>query len=202
MATARSQHARSLELRAAKDLAALWIGQGKRDGTLALLDLKEAKVLLAPIHAWFTEGFDTHEAGNLILPKVAPWIDDFTVEYRAFPNGKHDDQIDALSQFLNWQGNRPRPTPFSFDFLDVRDHSGSVAAPHLRWLDRALFIWLYRRCPRILDAITVVRPETTVVGWHRKGFAAYWRWKSRSPGGRPRIAPEVRDLIRKLGRHQ
>jgi len=84
--------------------------------------------LLAPIHAWFTEGFDTHEAGNLILPKVAPWIDDFTVEYRAFPNGKHDDQIDALSQFLNWQGNRPRPTPFSFDFLDVRDHSGSVAA--------------------------------------------------------------------------
>jgi len=68
------------------------------------------------------------QAGNLILPKVAPWIDDFTVEYRAFPNGKHDDQIDALSQFLNWQGNRPRPTPFSFDFLDVRDHSGSVAA--------------------------------------------------------------------------
>src|SRR5256714_15603410 len=41
--------------------------------------------------------------------------------------------------------------------------------PHLRWADRALFIWLYRRCPRILDAITIVRPET-VVRWHRKGF--------------------------------
>jgi hypothetical protein len=27
-----------------------------------------------------------------------------------------------------------------------------------------------------------------VVRWHRKGFTAYWRWKSRSPGGRPRIA--------------
>src|SRR6266480_6698366 len=52
---------------------------------------------------------------------------------------------------------------------------------HLRWADRALFIWLYRRCPRILDAITIVRPEP-VVHWHRKGFAAYWRWKSRSPG--------------------
>jgi hypothetical protein len=37
-----------------------------------------------------------------------------------------------------------------------------------------------------------------VVRWHRKGFAAYWRWKSRSPGGRPRIAREVRDLIRRL----
>jgi hypothetical protein len=53
---------------------------------------------------------------------------------------------------------------------------------HLRWADRALFIWLYRRCPRILDAITIVRPET-VLRWHRMGFAAYWRWKSCSLGG-------------------
>jgi len=69
--------------------------------------------------------------------------------------------------------------------------------PHLRWVDRALFIWLYRCCPGILNAITIVRPET-VVRWHRKGFTAYWRWKSRSPGGRPRIAKEARDLIRRM----
>jgi transposase InsO family protein len=69
--------------------------------------------------------------------------------------------------------------------------------PHLRWVDRALFIWLYRRCPSILNATTLVRPET-VLRWHRMGFAAYWRWKSRSPGGRPRIAKEVRDLIRRM----
>jgi hypothetical protein len=43
---------------------------------------------------------------------------------------------------------------------------------HLHWASRALFIWLYRCCPRILDAITIVRPET-VVRWHRMGFAAY-----------------------------
>ena len=76
---------------------------------------------------------------------------------------------------------------------------------HLRWIDRALFIWLYRRYPRILDALSIVRPET-VVRWHRKGFTGYWRWKSRSPGGRPRIAREVRDLIRRMelavGRYQ
>jgi hypothetical protein len=69
--------------------------------------------------------------------------------------------------------------------------------PHLRWADRALLIWLYRRCPRILSAMTIVRPET-VLRWHRMGFVAYWRWKSRSPGGRPRIAKEVRDLIRRM----
>ena len=63
---------------------------------------------------------------------------------------------------------------------------------HLRWIDRALFIWLYRRCPRILHAITIVKPES-VVRWHRKGFDAYWQWKSRSRGGRPRVAKEMRD---------
>ena len=48
--------------------------------------------------------------------------------------------------------------------------------PHLRWVDRALFIWLYRRCPSILNAITVVRPETVIRG---AGFRANRRWRSR-----------------------
>ena len=50
--TARTQHARSLELRAAQDLAALWISRGRRD---------EALAFLTPSHAWFTEGFGTHD---------------------------------------------------------------------------------------------------------------------------------------------
>ena len=47
---ARSQQAKSLELRAATSLARLWRAQGKR---------QEAYDLLAPIYGWFTEGFDT-----------------------------------------------------------------------------------------------------------------------------------------------
>ena len=69
--------------------------------------------------------------------------------------------------------------------------------PYLTWADRALFVWLYRRFPRILDALTIVRPET-VVRWHRKGFGAFWRWNSRPLGGRPWIAKEVHDLIRRM----
>jgi hypothetical protein len=68
---------------------------------------------------------------------------------------------------------------------------------YLRWTDRVLFVWLYRRFPRILDAITIVRPET-VVRWHRMWFAAYWRWKSRPLGGRPRVDKQIRDLIRRM----
>jgi hypothetical protein len=85
------------------------------------------------------------------------------------------------------------------EYIEQRERVGSFrgGGTRLRWADRALFIWLYRRCPRILNAITIVRPET-VVRWHRMGFAAYWRWKSRSPGGRPRIAQEVRALIRRM----
>src|SRR5258707_5946265 len=68
---------------------------------------------------------------------------------------------------------------------------------HLRWADRAVFIWLYRRYPRMLDALTIVRPDT-VVRWHRMGVCAYWRWRYRSLGGRPRIGKGVRDLTRRM----
>src|SRR5882724_7069678 len=44
--------------------------------------------------------------------------------------------------------------------------------------------------------MVLVKP-TTVVEWHRKGFRFYWRWRSRRPG-RPRIGPEIRDLIRRM----
>ena len=52
--------------------------------------------------------------------------------------------------------------------------------------DRLFFIQLYRWFPTILKAITIVRPET-LVRWQRAGFRRYWRWKSRSLGGRPQI---------------
>src|ERR1700745_2577513 len=81
--------------------------------------------------------------------------------------------------------------------LNVLQRRGQHRGLQLRWVDRALFIWLYRYWARFLDAIMIVRPET-VVRWHRRGFAAYWRWRSRSPGGRPRIAQNVRDLIRRM----
>ena len=42
------------------------------------------------------------EAGHVLLPKEAPWLSDFLNEVLAFPNGRHDDQVDSMSQFLNW----------------------------------------------------------------------------------------------------
>jgi hypothetical protein len=50
--------------------------------------------------------------------------------------------------------------------------------------DRFFLVQLYRWFPLVLQVITVVRPET-LVRWHRAGFRCYWRWRSRSRGGRP-----------------
>jgi predicted phage terminase large subunit-like protein len=66
------------------------------------------------------------QSGCLIRPKVAPWLDEFMVEYLAFNGGKHDDQIDALSQFFNWRTEEERrPGPFEFDF-----GHGSAVSPY------------------------------------------------------------------------
>jgi hypothetical protein len=46
------------------------------------------------------------EAGSLSLPKDAPWLVDFLQEFLAFPKARHDDQMDALSQFLQWVASR------------------------------------------------------------------------------------------------
>ena len=45
------------------------------------------------------------EAGNVYLPHpdYAPWVGDFIEECAAFPNGAHDDQVDAMTQaLLRW----------------------------------------------------------------------------------------------------
>ena len=63
--------------------------------------------------------------------------------------------------------------------------------------DRWFFVQLYRWFPSILKVLTVIRPET-LVRWHRAGFRYYWRWKSRSRGGRPQIETDLRALIRRM----
>jgi transposase InsO family protein len=63
--------------------------------------------------------------------------------------------------------------------------------------DRWFLIQLYRWCPSILQVVAIVQPQT-LVRWHRAGFRRYWRWKSRSLGGRPQIETDLRALIRRM----
>jgi len=69
----------------------------------------------------------------------------------------------------------------------------------LRGADRAFMVWMIRLRPGLLSLSRVVRPDT-ILRWHRAGFRAYWRWKSRRQPGRPKISSELRELIRRMSR--
>src|SRR6516164_6936422 len=71
--------------------------------------------------------------------------------------------------------------------------------PALSNVDRLLFVLLSRLVPSTLDALSVIKPAT-VIRWHRAGFRAYWRWKSRPRGGRPRMSHGEAEIL--VLRHQ
>jgi transposase InsO family protein len=73
----------------------------------------------------------------------------------------------------------------------------SPKRPILGNIDRLIFARLYGLAPGVLSALAIVSPET-VIRWHRAGFRSYWRWRSRSRGGRPKTPPDVRHLIRDI----
>jgi hypothetical protein len=69
--------------------------------------------------------------------------------------------------------------------------------PRLTIADRMILVWLYRLFPSVLSAVTIIQPDA-IIRWHRPGLCHYWRWKSRSRGGRPKVPMEIRRLIRDM----
>ena len=64
--------------------------------------------------------------------------------------------------------------------------------------DRWLWVLLSRLWRNWRGALQIVRPDT-VVRWHRRGFALYWRWRSSARRARrPALAADVRVLIRQM----
>ena len=80
---------------------------------------------------------------QFLLPEEALWLAAFRNELRAFPDGKHDDQVDALSQFVIWQMQQWR------SLLEVRDASGRVLS--LCRLDRRP--WGHARTEKHANAV-------------------------------------------------
>jgi transposase InsO family protein len=66
-----------------------------------------------------------------------------------------------------------------------------------RRLDKLLWVLIRRLRRDWRTHLLVVGPDT-VVRWHRAGWCLYWRWRSRSAGGRPRLSPEVQQLIARI----
>ncbi len=73
----------------------------------------------------------------------------------------------------------------------------SAKRPAVMAADRALLVLLASRVRAWRQALLIVRPET-LLGWHRAGFRALWRRKSRPGPGRPTLPAETVALIRRL----
>jgi hypothetical protein len=83
-------------------------------------------------------------------------------------------------------------------------HRLAVAArlkrrPRQRMRDRVLWLLGRRFCSDWRRHLVLVTPDT-VVRWHRQGWRLFWRRRSRSSGGRPRLSVETRELIRSMSR--
>jgi predicted phage terminase large subunit-like protein len=92
----------------------------KRYGTTATLLIEESPISLGLIQSLREQAInvtpykpetdkmarliaqtDLFAGGSIRLPRQAPWLEEFTAELLAFP-GRHDDQVDALTQGLAW----------------------------------------------------------------------------------------------------
>jgi predicted phage terminase large subunit-like protein len=74
------------------------------------------------------------EAGRILLPKEAAWLADFEGELFAFPHGRHDDQVDALLQFLDWfSENESRINPVMAMPIVFRRSDMGPSAYNMDW---------------------------------------------------------------------
>ena len=69
----------------------------------------------------------------------------------------------------------------------------------LRTWDKVLWVLARRFCAGWHEHLAFVTPDT-VVRWHRQGWRLFWRWKSRSRGGRPQLGPEIQEFIATMSR--
>jgi predicted phage terminase large subunit-like protein len=72
------------------------LGRGKVSGIVAVKPERDKVSRMAVVSAKF-------EAGEVYLPRSAPWLPEFERELFAFPGSKHDDQCDSVSQALSQQ---------------------------------------------------------------------------------------------------
>lgn len=68
--------------------------------------------------------------------------------------------------------------------------------PKLENIDRIILVWISKFFSKWRAALVVAK-ASTLIGWQKKGFKLYWKWKSRRVG-RPNIDWELIKLIRRM----
>ena len=135
------------------------------------------------------------------LPKAFIMLKAFCVSYM-----DHGWELCTVRMVLSFQ---PSSNGLRFLCLTVRSHS-ALSAEALFLRKQLAFYEERETQPRRLNnsarlslvlwshlfhwksALVIVKPET-LIGWHRRGFKLFWKWRSRV--GRPRLPDNIRKLI-------
>lgn len=90
--------------------------EDKGSGTSLIQDLKREGIHAIPIvpkleKVLRVQGITPQiERGEVLLPPAAPWLEEFLAEIVCYPQGKNNDQVDSLSQYLGWVFDGTRRT--------------------------------------------------------------------------------------------
>src|SRR5262249_39015160 len=113
--------------------------EDKANGSAVIDDLKSAVGGLVPVQpeggkearAAVVQPYA--EAGNIYLPdpSIAPWVEDYIAEFQNFPNGAHDDQVDATSQAIVWMLGRVKKSEVYVTSF-TKCWTGRFEEPHYR----------------------------------------------------------------------
>jgi len=77
------------------------------------------------------------EAGAVFFPKAAPWLGPLKAELLGFPNVKHDDQVDSVTQALSWISlYRHNRIPIVSPIIVSRPHSTASSCLTIKLLAR------------------------------------------------------------------
>jgi predicted phage terminase large subunit-like protein len=66
------------------------------------------------------------EAGQIYIPEMAPWAEDFLLECSMFPAGAHDDMVDAMTQVLNWRRTHGFGGVYAPALVTSNDNNGVI----------------------------------------------------------------------------
>jgi len=94
--------------------------EDKGSGTSLIQDLKSQYIPVVAIRADSDKQSRLcavqaqFESGSVYFPHAASWLDDLMTELLAFPQARHDDQVDSIAQALTWIGHKRRDSQLAF----------------------------------------------------------------------------------------
>jgi transposase InsO family protein len=129
---------------------------------------------------------------QFVILLVARWLGRSQAEAIEYPRA----ETRPCTPFFHPSSSASRPASPRAPARQLAALRRARPRPRLRPIDRAFWILVSRAWSRWAETLAIVRPET-VVAWHRRGFAQFWRWRSQRVG-RPPLAAEVVALIEQM----